>query len=97
MRGEREVAVERLLGELRALLNGNGEGRVSATQSACETCAKKTGNHACGRYFVAEATDRELETRRRALGRVRLHLEAAGEQLDRAFENAEILGERMGL
>ncbi|MDR7232272.1 hypothetical protein J2X45_003378 [Caulobacter sp. BE264] len=39
----------------------------------------------------------EHETRRRQIGRARLHLEIASEQLDRAFDQVDALGDRMGI
>ncbi len=92
MLSEREAAVERVLSDLRALLNGRAD-------TACP----------CGRgerYRVSKGevlnqtrsfTAGEDETRRRQIGRARLHLEIASEQLDRAFENIDALGDRMGL
>lgn len=39
----------------------------------------------------------EVETQRRAMGRARLHLEAAAENLDRAFAQVDWLGESLRL
>lgn len=91
MSNDRDAAVERVLNDLRVLLTRRAE-----TGCPCGRAERYTVPQgevlAEGRSFFAEQ-----ETRRRQFRRARLHLEIAAEQLDRAFENLDAVGDRMGL
>lgn len=91
MSNERDAAVERVLNDLRVLLTRRVE-----TGCPCGRAERYTVPQG---EVLAEAKTvgcAEIEIRRRQLGRARLHLEIASEQLDRAFDHVDTLGDRMG-
>lgn len=91
MLSEREAAVERVLSDLRALL-------TSRAETVC-TCGRAERYSVTQGEVLAEGktfSNGEMETRRRQFGRARLHLEIASEQLGRAFDHVDGLGDRMG-
>lgn len=63
-------------------MSSDGDGCVR-----CKYCAMTLG----------DPSRPDPETKRRTIGRIRLYLEAAADNLDRAFDHLEIMSDQQGL